>query len=79
MIKILLKSSAILDCFSQGNDLFKESIKLISDPESNLYPNGHFRNTLKDLTVKETKTSGDGGETKSCSQNQPGINQEIQV
>ena len=52
--------------------------QLISDPENNSYPNGHFRNTMKDLTVKETRTTG-VDETKSCSQNQPGINQEIQA
>ena len=65
---------------SKWNDLFKESIKLISDPENNLYPNGHFRNTMKDLTVKKKRVTSDyETKSKSCSQNQQGINQDIQA
>ena len=52
--------------------------QLISDPENNSYPNGHFRNTMKDLTVKKKRVTSDY-ETKSCSQNQQGINQDIQA
>ena len=52
--------------------------QLISDPENNLYPNGHFRDTMKDLTVKVARVTGND-ETKSSSQNQQGINKDIQA